>query len=79
MPPQRPQGCDFVRVAPEIIEGFVIGTEGGTEPLDREGADGFSMLEPVPGADRSIGDQRRRARRASQQCLLFALLKVIAS
>ena len=78
IPPQLPQGRGFVRIAPETVEGLVIGAERGTECLDREGADAFRMPEPVPGADRGVGGQRRRARRAAQQRLLLALVKVIA-
>src|SRR6516165_4170370 len=79
MPPQRLQGCGLVRIAPKLIEGLVISAERGPESLDREGADGFRVPKPVPGADRGIGGQGRRARRAPEQGLLFALLEVIAS
>ena len=67
-----------MRIAPETLEGFVIGGERGTECLDREGTDAFRVPEPVPGADRGVGGQRRRAWRAAQQRLLFVLVKVIA-
>jgi hypothetical protein len=78
IPPQPSQGRGFVRVAPQIIEGLVIGAERGSERLDREGADAFRVREPVPGPDRSVGGQGRRARRAAQQRLLFGLIEIIA-
>jgi hypothetical protein len=73
---QVPQDRTLRLVAPQVVQGLVIGVQGGAVGLDREREDRLGQAQAVPGVQRDVGGQRGGTRRAVEQGHPLALGQV---
>ena len=62
-----PQDRALRLVAPQVVQGLVIGVQGGAVRLDREREDRLGQGQAMPGVQRDVGGQCGGARRAIEQ------------